>query len=160
MPRTDSNPRPPVPSAWGPFGRYGALALLALALAGLLRSPAALGALLLANSIVAAALVAAAPQAAAATPWRFLLHRGLLHLLLFSAYVALVALLVGLPLLWLLRSPSLQATLTLSACSVLCVLLLWRAWPAFALLFLPIDAQAAERQVRSQAAARRCLRSP
>jgi len=158
LPRTDSNPRPPVPSAWGPFGRYGALALLALALAGLLRSPAALGALLLANSIVAAALVAAAPQAAAATPWRFLLHRGLLHMLLFSAYVALVALLVGLPLLWLLRSPSLQATLTLSACSVLCVLLLWRAWPAFALLFLPIDAQAAERQVRSQAAARRCLR--
>lgn len=64
------------------------------------------------------------------------LPRGAGYFVSLAVYVGVVILLLGWPLSWLLHTPSLEATLTVSAAAVLALLLLWRAWPAFALVFI------------------------
>lgn len=76
--------------------------------------------------------------------WQNLARRGAAHFVLSTAYTALTALLLAVPLRWLLETGSLEAALALSAACAAAVLLLWRSWPAFALPFLWDDAYPAE----------------
>jgi ankyrin repeat protein len=53
---------------------------------------------------------------------------------LMCAYTLLADVVVGYPLLWLLRDHSLGATLALSTLTVIALLALWKIWPAFGLV--------------------------
>lgn len=68
------------------------------------------------------------------------LRRGAAHFLLLAGYAATVLLLLGWPMLWLLRDATLAATLALSTVTVVALLLPWRWWPAFGLVFVWDDA--------------------
>ncbi len=68
--------------------------------------------------------------------FRTLLWLGSAYLTLLVAYTALVAILIGYPLLALLREGSLGATLAMSGAGVIALISLWRCWPAFGLVFV------------------------
>ena len=65
--------------------------------------------------------------------WRSELRGVAAYLAMLAAYTALGAALVGYPLHWLRNDVSLGVVLTISAASVLVLLVLWRVWPAFGL---------------------------
>ena len=64
------------------------------------------------------------------------LRIGSAYFVLLVIYTALVAILVGYPLLVLLRDGSLAATLAVSGAVVIALIALWRWWPAFGLPFI------------------------
>ncbi len=65
--------------------------------------------------------------------WRGELRGVAAYLAMLTAYTMLGAALVGYPLHWLHNDASLGVVLTISAASVLVLLVLWRVWPAFGL---------------------------
>ncbi|MDE1885859.1 MAG: ankyrin repeat domain-containing protein [Xanthomonadaceae bacterium] len=65
--------------------------------------------------------------------WRGELRGVAAYLAMLTAYTMLGAALVGYPLHWLHNDASLGVVLTISAASVLALLMLWRVWPAFGL---------------------------
>ena len=72
------------------------------------------------------------------------LRRGGAHLAMFTCYVALVFLLVAWPMLRLTQHPTLGASLWLAAALVVALMVLWRLWPALALVFVWDDAYPAQ----------------
>ncbi|HEX7338365.1 MAG TPA: ankyrin repeat domain-containing protein [Rhodanobacteraceae bacterium] len=77
---------------------------------------------------------------------RTIMRRGAAWLVLFTAYTALVWLLIALPMMLLTASPSLGGALTLSLALAIAVAVLWRLWPAFGLIMLWDDAYPASDQ--------------
>jgi len=65
--------------------------------------------------------------------WRDEISDATIYLAMLAAYTTFGIVLVGYPLHWLHRDASLGVVLGLSAAAVLALLVLWRAWPAFAL---------------------------
>jgi len=72
------------------------------------------------------------------------LRRGAAHLVMFTAYVALVFLLIAWPMLELRQQPTLGGVLLLAAALVVALVSLWRVWPAFGLVFVWDDAYPAQ----------------
>jgi uncharacterized protein len=71
-------------------------------------------------------------------------RRGGAHLAMFTCYVALVFLLIAWPMLLFSQHPTLAASLLLAAALVVALMVLWRLWPAFALVFVWDDAYPAD----------------
>lgn len=71
-------------------------------------------------------------------------RRGGAHLAMFTCYVALVFLLIAWPMLLFSQHPTLGASLLLAAALVVALMVLWRLWPAFALVFVWDDAYPAD----------------
>jgi len=126
--------------ALGRFALQLVPAAILLAGAARLSHPAVLVLLLLANSLAISAVCEAMGFGLDGGFGRTVMRRGAAHFLMFAVYVGAVMLLVGMPLLWLLRGPSLEITLALSAATVLALVLVWRVWPAFGLVFVWDDA--------------------
>ncbi|WP_049622530.1 ankyrin repeat domain-containing protein [Frateuria defendens] len=139
---TDLKPRRPPPFlqalAWFVPG------WIAVAVAGLGTHPLTLIPLLAANALTMAAVCHAIGFDPEPRFGRTVLRRGAAHLVLFTAYVALVFLLIAWPMLMLSRAPSLGAALGLAAALVLALAALWRVWPSFGLLFVWDDAYPAQ----------------
>jgi hypothetical protein len=93
---------------------------------------ASLGCLLVADS---ACLLAVSRTAGLrrADGWRDEISDATIYLAMLTVYTTFGIVLVGYPLHWLHRNASLGVVLGLSAAAVLALLVLWRAWPAFAL---------------------------
>ncbi len=102
--------------------------------------PLVLVPLLLANTLAMAATCHAIGFGPEPSFTRTALRRGIAWLVLFTAYTALVMLLVALPMVSLTTAPSLGGALMLSAALAIALAFLWRAWPAFGLVFLWDDA--------------------
>lgn len=119
--------------------------LLAVALAGLATHPLTLIPLLLANALTMAAICHAIGFDPEPQFGRTVLRRGAAHLVMFSAYTALIFALVAWPMLQLSHTPSLGAALLLALVLVLGLAVLWRLWPAFGLLFVWDDAYPCQR---------------
>ena len=102
--------------------------------------PATLILLLLANTLTMAAVCHAIGFDPEPNFARTVLRRGTAHLTMFTCYVALVFLLVAWPMLRLTQQPTLGASLLLAAALVVALAVLWRLWPAFALVFVWDDA--------------------
>src|SRR5690348_1224158 len=66
---------------------------------------------------------------------RTALRRGPAHLIALAIHTAVVFVLVAWPLLLLSQAPSLAATLGLCVALVIALIVLWRLWPVFALVF-------------------------
>lgn len=96
--------------------------------------------LLLANMLAMAAVCHAIGFGPEPSFVRTVLRRGAAWLVLFTAYTALVWLLVALPMISLTHSPSLGGAVMLSITLAVALGFLWRAWPAFGLIFLWDDA--------------------
>ncbi|UXI68531.1 ankyrin repeat domain-containing protein [Tahibacter amnicola] len=111
-----------------------------LVVAGMVVHPAVLLALLAANSLTLAAVCHGLGFDLEADFARTVLRRGAAHFVLVAGYSALLVLMLGWPLGWLLREPSLVATLALSTAVVVALLALWRIWPAFGLVLVWDDA--------------------
>ncbi|MES2403389.1 MAG: ankyrin repeat domain-containing protein [Pseudomonadota bacterium] len=71
---------------------------------------------------------------------RTALRRGSAHLIALAIHTAIVFLLVAWPLAVLSQAPSLAATLGLAVALVVALLVLWRLWPVFGLVFAWDDA--------------------
>src|SRR6185437_9667070 len=71
---------------------------------------------------------------------RTALRRGSAHLIALAIYTAIVFLLVAWPLTLLSQAPSLAAALGLAVALVIALLVLWRFWPVFGLVFAWDDA--------------------
>jgi ankyrin repeat protein len=119
--------------------------LLAVATAGLATHPLTLIPLLVANALTMAAICHAIGFDPEPRFTRTVLRRGAAHLVMFTAYCVLVFLLVAWPMLQLSRAPSLSAALLLAAALVLALVVLWRLWPAFGLVFVWDDAYPPQR---------------
>ncbi|MEO7066192.1 MAG: ankyrin repeat domain-containing protein [Rhodanobacter sp.] len=119
--------------------------LLAVVAAGLATHPLTLIPLLLANALTMAAICHAIGFDPEPRYGRTVLRRGAAHLVLFTAYTALVFILVAWPMLKLSHAPSLSAGLMLGGALVLALVALKRFWPAFGLLFVWDDAYPAQR---------------
>ena len=115
-------------------------AAVALAAAAFVTHPAVLLLLLAANSLALAAVCHGLGFELEESFARNVLRRGAAHFVLLATYTALVMLLLGVPALWLIREGSLAATLAVSTAAVVALLMLWRFWPAFGLLFVWDDA--------------------
>ncbi|GAB3023572.1 ankyrin repeat domain-containing protein [Oleiagrimonas citrea] len=115
-------------------------ALAMIAAAVVVASPTALIPLLLANTLMLGAMCHAIGFDPEPTFTRTVLRRGVAHLILFTAYTALVLVLIAWPLVMLTQTPSLASSIVLSIALALGAALLWRAWPAFGLAFLWDDA--------------------
>jgi ankyrin repeat protein len=114
---------------------YFAPALGVFAASTLIRFPLTLTLLLLANALTMLAVC----HAAGYLRGTFMAGRNnrlLEYCVLFIAYSALTALLIGYPLGWLLRTGTLAAALVLSGAVVVTLILPWRFWPAFGALFV------------------------
>lgn len=118
--------------------------LIAVALAMIGARPLALIPLLLANTLTMAAVCHAIGFDPEPHFGRTALRRGAAHLVMFSAYVALVFLLIAWPMLMLHQHPTLGAALLLAAALVIALTVLWRLWPAFGLVFVWDDAYPAQ----------------
>lgn len=114
------------------------LALVAIAV--YLVHPLVLILLLLANTLAMAAVCHAIGFGPEPSFMRTVLRRGAAWLVLFTAYTALVWLLVALPMISLTTAPSLGGVLLLSLALAVALAFLWRTWPAFGLIFLWDDA--------------------
>lgn len=113
---------------------------IAVAIAALGVHPLALIPLLLANALTMAAVCHAIGFDPEPRFGRTVLRRGAAHLVMFTAYVALVFLLIAWPMLQLHQQPSLGGVLLLAGALVIALVSLWRVWPAFGLVFLWDDA--------------------
>jgi uncharacterized protein len=102
--------------------------------------PATLILLLLANTLTMAAVCHAIGFDPEPDFIRTVLRRGAAHLTMSTCYVALVFLLIAWPMLRLTQQPTLGASLLLAAALVVALTVLWRLWPAFALVFVWDDA--------------------
>jgi ankyrin repeat protein len=119
--------------------------LIAVAIACWAAHPLTLLPLLLANALTMAAICHAIGFDPEPHFGRTVLRRGAAYLVMFSAYTALVFVLVAWPMLQLGHAPSLGATLELAAALAVALVLLWRVWPAFGLVFVWDDAYPAQR---------------
>ncbi len=119
--------------------------LLAVAAAGMAIHPLTLIPLLLANALTMAAICHAIGFDPEPRFGRTVLRRGAAHLVMFSSYTALVFVLVAWPMLQLGHAPSLAAALALAAALVIALVVLWRVWPAFGLVFVWDDAYPCQR---------------
>jgi len=115
-------------------------AYLLLAGVGLLASPLSLIFMLCANVLMITAMSHAMGFGTHASFLRNLMQRGLVYFILLTGYTALVAVLLAVPVLWVLQVGSLLAALLLSVAFVVAMLALWRFWPAFTLSFVWDDA--------------------
>jgi len=114
---------------------YFAPALAAFAVAAFTPFPLVLTVLLLGNALTLLAVSHAAGYLSGA----FLSggnNRVLEYCLLFIAYAAFGALLIGYPLRWLLQTGALPAALAVSGAIVLALIALWRLWPTLGALFV------------------------
>jgi ankyrin repeat protein len=136
MPPTKSRRRPPLLTSLPWF--LPALALVAVA--GLAAHPLVLVPLLLANALAMGAVCHAIGFGPEPSFSRTVLRRGAAHLVLFTAYTALVLLLVAWPLIELSKAPTLGGALLLSVALAAALVALWRVWPAFGLVFVWDDA--------------------
>jgi hypothetical protein len=102
--------------------------------------PLALIPLLLANTLTMAAVSHAIGFDPEPDFFRTVIRRGAAHLAMFTSYVALVFLLIAWPMLRLTQHPTLGGSLMLAAALVVALVLLWRLWPAFALVYVWDDA--------------------
>ncbi len=118
--------------------------LIAVAIAGMVTHPLTLIPLLLANALAMAASCHTLGFALEPRFGRTVLRRGATHVVMFTAYTAVVFALVAWPMLQLSQAPSLSAAMALAATLVLALALLWRLWPAFALVFVWDDAYPAQ----------------
>jgi len=118
----------------------------AVALAGVASHPLTLIPLLLACTLTMAATCHAIGFDPEPGFVRSVLRRGAAFLVMFSAYTALVFVLVAWPLLALTHAPSLSAVLLLAGALVLALAVLWRLWPAFGLVFVWDDAYPGARE--------------
>lgn len=116
----------------------------AVAIAASSTHPLVLIPLLLANALTMAAVCHAIGFAPEPRFGRTVLRRGAAHLVMFSTYVAMVFVLIAWPLLHLSQAPSLSGALLLAAALVIALVLLWRLWPAFGLVFVWDDAYLAQ----------------
>lgn len=114
------------------------LALIVIAI--YLVHPLVLIPLLLANTLAMAAVCHAIGFGPEPSFMRTALRRGAAWLVLFTAYTALVWLLVALPMISLTTGSSLGGVLMLSLALAVALAFLWRTWPAFGLIFLWDDA--------------------
>jgi ankyrin repeat protein len=125
--------------------------------AGAAPSPWALAAIVFADGALALA-VAHWARWRGHGGWRADGESALAVLVLLCAYLAFVAVLLGLPLRWYREGASLGTVLAVSAAAVLVLLALWRLWPAFGLVLLrPTDATG-ERRSQLVDAVRTALR--
>lgn len=115
-------------------------ALAAVALAATGTHPLVLIPLLLAHALSMAAVCHAIGFEPELRFTRTVLRRGAADVVLFTAYTALVLLLVGWPLVALTRAATLPAALLFGAALVVALAALWRLWPAFGLVFVWDDA--------------------
>jgi uncharacterized protein len=136
MANPKSRRRPPLLTALPWF----APALAAVALAGLAVHPLVLIPLLLANALAMGAVCHAIGFDPEPSFTRTALRRGAAHVVMFTAYSALLFVLVAWPMLKLTQSPSLGGALLLAAALVVALASLWRMWPAFGLVFVWDDA--------------------
>ncbi len=111
-------------------------ALIVFGVAALVAHPSSLGLLLVADALTMVAVCQVAGFLRHGTLAQVLLWRGFAFFVLLGAYTALVAALIGIPFLWLLQEASLSATLATSGAVVLALIVLWRCWPAFGLIFV------------------------
>ncbi|HEV2682611.1 MAG TPA: ankyrin repeat domain-containing protein, partial [Rhodanobacter sp.] len=118
---------------------------LAVAAAGLATHPLTLIPLLLANALTMAAICHAIGFDPEPHFGRTVLRRGAAHLVMFTGYAVLVFVLVAWPMMQLSLAPSLSAALLLAAALVVALVLLWRLWPAFGLVFVWDDAYPRQR---------------
>ena len=114
--------------------------LIAVAIAGVVTHPLTLIPLLLANALGMAASCHVLGFDLEPRFGRTVLRRGATHVVMFTAYTAVVFALVAWPMLQLSQTPSLSAALALAATLLLALALLWRLWPAFGLVFVWDDA--------------------
>lgn len=119
--------------------------LIAVVAAGWATHPLTLIPLLLANALTMAAVCHAIGFDPEPRYGRTVLRRGAAHLVMFTAYTALVFVLVAWPMLELSQAPSLSAGLMLGGALLLALAALWRYWPAFGLLFVWEDAYPIQR---------------
>ncbi|MGH8192653.1 MAG: ankyrin repeat domain-containing protein [Rhodanobacteraceae bacterium] len=91
--------------------------------------------LLVGASLSMAAVCHAIGFACGQTFLRTVLRRGSTHLIALAVYTAIVFLLVAWPLLAMSQTPSLAATLGLCVALVIALVILWRSWPVFGLVF-------------------------
>ena len=117
---------------------------IAVAIAAASDHPLVLIPLLAANALTMAAVCHAIGFAPEPRFGRTVLRRGAAHLVMFSTYVAVVFVLIAWPLLRLSQAPSLSGALLLAAALVIALILLWRLWPAFGLVFVWDDAYPAQ----------------
>ncbi|MGA0587156.1 ankyrin repeat domain-containing protein [Dyella sp. KRB-257] len=117
---------------------------VAVAIAASSTHPLVLIPLLLANALTMAAVCHAIGFDPEPRFSRTVLRRGAAHLVMFSTYVAVVFVLIAWPLLHLSQAPSLSGVLLLAAALVIALVLLWRLWPAFGLVFVWDDAYPAQ----------------
>ncbi|TAN05926.1 MAG: hypothetical protein EPN38_09835 [Rhodanobacteraceae bacterium] len=102
--------------------------------------------LLIAASLSMAAVCHAIGFGCEASFTRTALRRGAAHLIALAIHTAVVFLLVAWPLLALTRAPTLMATLGLCLALVMALVVLWRVWPVFGLVFEWDDAFPAAEQ--------------
>ena len=122
------------PRTWVSVSRFVPAVVLFTA-AGMLHHPSAIALLLLADALTMTAICQVLGLARERTFSANILRRGSAYALLLIGYAALVALLVSYPLLWLQSDPTLTATIALTTTVVAAILLPWRLWPAFGLVF-------------------------
>lgn len=120
--------------------RYFIPAALIFLVSARITNPSVLGLLLVADALTMAAVCQAVGFDLESNFVRTILRRGAAYFALLVGYTAVVACLIGYPLLWVLRDGSLAATLALSTAAVVSLLSLWRLWPAFGLVLVWDDA--------------------
>lgn len=116
----------------------------AVAIAAASTHPLVLIPLLLGNALTMAAVCHAIGFDPEPRFARTVQRRGAAYLVMFSTYVALVFMLIAWPMLRLSQAPSLSGALLLAAALVIALMLLWRLWPAFGLVFVWDDAYPAQ----------------
>jgi ankyrin repeat protein len=119
--------------------------LIAVAIAGVTTHPLTLIPLLIANALTMAAVCHAIGFDPEPRFGRTVMRRGAAHLVMFTGYTVLVFVLVAWPMLQLSQTPSLSATLVLAAALALGLVVLWRLWPAYGLVFVWDDAYPTQR---------------
>jgi uncharacterized protein len=134
MPTTKPRRRPPLSRSLPCF----LPSLIAVSLAIVIPpafEPYSLLLLLLGASLSMAAVCHAIGFGCEPTFLRTALRRGSAHLIALAVHTGIVFLLVAWPLLLLSRTPSLPATLCLCVALVIALVILWRLWPVFGLVF-------------------------
>jgi uncharacterized protein len=129
--------------------RYFALAALGFVAAGFIAHPAAAAFILIADACVMIGMAGLAGFNFDNTLFHSPARRSMAYLALLFLYAAIVELLVGYPLRWLLWDHSLEATLALSTTTVIALLSLWKVWPAFGLTVFWRNAYRSDRNSRS-----------
>ncbi len=110
------------------------LAVAAFAVVASIPHPATILLALIGDAIAIVAIADAFGIRDSSSPANSRTDRALTWLGLMCIYTLLADVVVGYPLLWVLRDRSLGATLTVSTLTVLALLGLWKVWPAFGLI--------------------------